>query len=330
MKKTPVFLLIIFLIPIIFSALLYGNEKKQLVPINFEVQWFPQSQFAGYIMAYEKGFYKNAGLDVKIIFSNGEDSPLTTMLDGKIDFCTAWLSQAILLRSNGKPIVNICQMFQKSSLMLVSLKESNISTPADMNGKCISSWGGDFSIQPNAFFRKYQIDAKIVPQSFTIDAFLAGACDLTSGMYYNEYHKLFQAGINEDEVNTFFYSDYGLNFPEDGIYCTENTLESKPEICQKFVAVSLQGWEYAFSHQQETLDLIMKYCNKFHLQTNSSHQKWMLNAVHSSITYQTGEGVESWGNLKKDDFFLLANELKEQNIIERIPNYKNFYKGQIK
>jgi len=90
------------------------------------VQWFPQAQFAGYIVAHEKGFYDEAGIDATILFSDGTDSPLQEVLDKRIEFCTGWLSQTIKIRSENKPIINICQILQKSSLMLVAKKRAGL------------------------------------------------------------------------------------------------------------------------------------------------------------------------------------------------------------
>jgi len=239
------------------------------------VQWFPQAQFAGYIVAHEKGFYDEAGIDATILFSDGTDSPLQEVLDKRIEFCTGWLSQTIKIRSENKPIINICQILQKSSLMLVAKKESGIETAKDFEDKIVSNWGGDFSIQPIAFFQKQNIQPEVIPQSFRIDGFLVGAIDVTLAMYYNEYHKILQAGIDEDELVTFFFTDYDLNFPEDGIYCREETLQNDPEMCKNFIDATIKGWAYAFQNKEETLDIVMKYCREYHMQTNRSHQRWM-------------------------------------------------------
>ncbi|MCK4357156.1 MAG: ABC transporter substrate-binding protein [Candidatus Cloacimonetes bacterium] len=327
MKSIKNILIIYFIFTFLLTSILFSNETTTKKPIILEVQWFPQAQFAGYIMAFEKGFFEAEGLDVKIKFSDGEDSPIECVLEGEVDFCTAWLSQAITMKSEGKPLVNICQIFQKTTLMLITKKKSGILTPQDMNGKRVGYWGGDFSIQAKAFLRKFKIKADLIPQSFSIDAFLAEAVDVTSAMFYNEYHKIIQSGIDEDEMLPFFFSDYELNFPEDGIYCTENTYNSNPELCKTMREAIISGWEYAFSHQEETLDKIMEYCRDFHLQTNKAHQRWMLWAVITAITYQVGEESSNWGILKKNDFLQVADELKEQNFIKKIPDYENFYKG---
>jgi len=316
-------IILFFGLILLYTAVLQGQTRKS---ISLMVQWFPQAQFAGYIVAHEKGFYDEAGIDATILFSDGTDSPLQEVLDKRIEFCTGWLSQTIKIRSENKPIINICQILQKSSLMLVAKKESGIETAKDFEDKIVSNWGGDFSIQPIAFFQKQNIQPEVIPQSFRIDGFLVGAIDVTLAMYYNEYHKILQAGIDEDELVTFFFTDYDLNFPEDGIYCRDETLQNDPEMCKNFIDATIKGWAYAFQNKEETLDIVMKYCREYHMQTNRSHQRWMLGAIETAVTYQVGDDPKNWGTLKENDYYTVAKELLNQKLITTIPAYKDFYK----
>jgi len=288
-----------------------------------QVQWVPQAQFAGYIMAKEKGLFEAEGLDVDVRFSDENSSPITELFSGRADFITAWISQTLTLN---RPVVNICQVLQKSMLMLVAKKESGIRKPEDMNGKRVAIWGGDFSIQPTAFFRKYGITPVLVPQSYNIDAFLVGACDVASAMYYNEYNKIYLSGVDQEDLVPFFYSDYGLNFPEDGIYCLRETQARDPEMCRKMRRAILKGWEYAFAHADETLDVLMDYCAGYRVRTNRAQQKWMLEAIHQAVVFGAGPDASRWGVLKKDDFQRVADELIRQGFVKTVPAYEDFYK----
>ncbi len=141
-----------------------------------------------------------------------------------------------------------------------------------------------FRIQPTAFFKKYAIKGKVVPQSYSVNLFLRDGVDAASAMGYNEYHTILNAGINADELTSFFYSDYGLNFPEDGIYVMEETLKKDPAAVCAFVNASLEGWRWAFDHPEEAIDIILKYKVEANVPANKVHQRWMLERMRTVIT----------------------------------------------
>jgi len=207
------------------------------------------------MVAREKGFFAEAGLpEVKLQWWKEGESPLTLLTEGRADLCTAWLSQAIASRARGAKIVNLAQVMQRSALMLVTRRGSGIVKPEDMTGRRVGLWGVDFDIQPAAFFAQYDLRPQIVLQSASMAPFLRGAVDVASAMYYNEYHKLMEAGLRPDELRTFHFSDHGMNFPEDGIYCTEATRRQETDVCGAMASASLKGWAYAAEHEAEALD----------------------------------------------------------------------------
>ena len=120
-------------------------------------------------------------------------------------------------------------MFNDSALMLIAKKSSGINTLNDLDGRRIGLWQGDFRIQPLALFKMRHLNVIEIPMYSTVNLFLKGGVDAISAMWYNEYHTLLNSGFNQGELTTFFFSDYGLNFPEDGIYCLKKTLNEIPK-----------------------------------------------------------------------------------------------------
>ncbi|MFH0879560.1 MAG: ABC transporter substrate-binding protein, partial [Lentisphaerota bacterium] len=235
-----------------------------------------------------------------------------------------FLATALEGRSQGLPFVNIAQIVRKSALMLVARKSSGIKTPADFNGKRVMIWP-EFRIQPMALFRKFDVHPRVITQRNTLNLFLRGGAEVASAMWYNEYHLLQNAGLDPDELTIFRYDTYGLNFPEDGIYCLEKTLKEKPEVCRAFVQASIEGWLYAFDHPEEALDIVMKYVNAAHMPTTRVHHRWMFNAMKDLIM---PEGDRSLiGYLSEEDYLTVARELKASDMLEFIPEFKSFYEN---
>ncbi|WAC08747.1 MAG: ABC transporter substrate-binding protein [Thermodesulfobacteriota bacterium] len=320
MLKFKIFFLFALLLLITIAA--QANEKG-LKKTTFIPQWVPQSQFAGYFVAQEKGFYRKHGLEVKILRGGPDYPPSALLKEKRADFGTMFLSTGIQKRSQGLPIVNIGQIVQRSSLMLVAKKSSGIYSPRDINGRKVGLWGSEFQVQPKAFFKKHNLHVTIIPQSATLNLFLRNGVDVASAMWYNEYHTIINSGINPTELTTFFLSEYSVNFPEDGIYCLKKTFDHDPALCRDFVKASLEGWEYAFDNPEPALDIVMKYVVDGNIATNRVHQKWMLERMKDIIN-PSGNTVPL-GTLQAGDYNRVVQELKVNRLITAVPSFSDFF-----
>ena len=291
--------------------------------ISFIPQWAPQAQFAGYYAAFEKGFYKALGLDVNIMRGGPGKSPAEMLAKGEADFGTMFLSAGIEAKASGVPLVNIAQMVRKSTFLLVTRKSSGINAPRDMQGKKMGVWGGELRLQPAAFLRKHGVSVIEVPQSYSINLFLRGGVDIASAMSYNEYHMILNAGVEPDDLTVFRLADYGINFPEDGIYCLEKKFRKDPEMCSRFVQASVQGWKYAFEHPEVALDIVMKYVNEANIATNRCNQKWMLERLRDAVFPSGVDGPA--GELPRSDYIAVAEEMKADGLIGSFPSYSDFF-----
>lgn len=322
MQTLPVRLAVLAFLGALLTTAASGRaDPPPAVSLSFVPHWVPQAQFAGFYVGYEHGFYAEHGIDLTIL-TGGPDHPSSEMLaSGTADVATLWLSTALRERAHGTPIVHVAQLVQRSSLVLVALRASGITAPRDLDGKKVSVWQGDFLLQPQAFFKENGLDVRMVPQGSSINLFLRGGVDAATAMWYNEYHTILDAGVDPDELTTFFFYDRGLNFPEDGIYCRE-PLATSPA-CGAFAEASLAGWRYAFAHPEEALDVVMKYIAAAHLPANRVHQRWMLARMHDAIA-PAGDPVPL-GTLRREDFDRVAGVLMESGAITSLPDFAAFH-----
>ena len=101
--------------------------------ITFTPQWTPQSQFAGYYAALEKGYYSEAGLDVSIVHPTSSYSSMSMLKDGTSDIITSELIQAMMISDGDLKLVNLLQTTQHSTLVLISRTE-NVRELSDLAG----------------------------------------------------------------------------------------------------------------------------------------------------------------------------------------------------
>jgi NitT/TauT family transport system substrate-binding protein len=310
------------------DTLLSGTDTKRVLrEATFLPYWVTTAQFAGYYVAKEKGIYKKYGIDMKII----PYKPFVTSSDliskGKVDFTALWLSNAIEMKAEGADIVNIAQVSSRSSAMLLTKKSSGINSIESMNGKRAGIWSG-YELQPKALFKKYKVNVNIIPIGSSNNLFLMGGVDIINANWFDEYHSIINSGYDPEELNIFFYADYGFNFLEDGIYCLTDKLKKDPQLCADFLKATLDGWRYAFAHPDEAVDIVLKYAKEENMAMNKVHQRWMLDRYRDLYL---PEGKTEFNNsLSMEDYLFVANVLKDDKLIDKIPEYSQFYQPIIK
>lgn len=292
-------------------------KKASLLPL-----WSPQAQFAGYYVALDQGIYARHGIDLTILKGGPGHSPLQRLLNGEADFAVLWLTTALQQQAAGMKLVNVAQIIQQSSMMLIAKKSTRISTPAAMVGKKVGLWGGDLTLPAAAFFKKYHLRVKTIPQSYTVNLFLRGGIDVTSAMWYNEYHTILNAGLNPEELDLFFLKDYGINFPEDGLYTLAKSYRHDPDLAKAFAEASLEGWQYAFAHPDEALDIVLRTMKEARVPANRAHQHWMLERMRDLILPQERNG--EMGQLRSSDYESVGERLRSNGVIAVVPDFDAF------
>lgn len=293
--------------------------------VSVSLQWVPQSQFAGYYLALDKGFYRKRGLDVTLLHSGPELNSLDRLADGTAHFATTFLTSALHRRNSGLPVVNIGQIVNRSTAMLVARKKSGIRSLRDLNGRRISLWAGDFSVPFEAVLSSHGITpGRRFVQNYSVALFLQNGVDACSAMHYNEYHMLYQAGLDEDELITFPLEKYGGNVPEDGIYCLESTWKKNPRRCRDFAEATMEGWRYARSHPEEALDSVMRRVTSARIPTNRAHMKWMLEKILPGILPGPADDWKA-GVLSLRDYSRAVGLMKKQGLIRNAPEYDRFH-----
>ena len=240
---------------LLLSAHLYANES--LEKISLQLDWKFQFQHAGFIMAKEKGYYENSGLDVTLLeYTNGIDIE-ENVLTKKVDFVIS--NTPVMIKDRAlQPTVSLATCLHHSPLVFVT--QPDIKTPAQLNGKKIMAtkyeyYQSSLSLLMNHFF----IEGTYLPHSFGIEEFKNKEVDAISAFISNEIYELDKQKIPYNIIDPYEYGfiTHAMNLFSSYEFAKQNT--TKIEI---FLQATKKGWQYAIDNTEETIDVIHKKYNK--------------------------------------------------------------------
>src|SRR4051812_6579798 len=177
------------------SAEPQGSASGELTPVKLQLQWFAQAQFAGYYAALDQGYFRDEGLDVKILEGGADIVPQDVLASGDADYAISWVPKVLGSIEQGAKITNVAQIFERSATLQVAMAGSGIDGPEDLAGKKVGSWGYGNEWELFAGMQKAGVgvkDIKLVQQAFDMNGFLAGDIDAAQAMTYNEYAQVLE------------------------------------------------------------------------------------------------------------------------------------------
>jgi NitT/TauT family transport system substrate-binding protein len=271
-----------------------ADEVMELIPVTLQLQWVPQSQFAGYFAARDLGFYEDLGLDVTIVDGGIDIVPLTVLDSGAADFAISWVPKGLGPREEGLNITNIAQVFQRSGTLQVSFADSGINSVDDLAGKNVGNWGfgNEFELLAGLVANGLdpQDDITLVQQDFNMTALINGDIDAAQAMIYNEYAQVLET-VNEatgelyqpEDLSIINWNDVGTAMLQDAIWADADRLEDDAayrEVAVKFVEASLRGWAFCRDNFQDCVDVVVDAGPPF---GGPGHQAWMMNEINALI-----------------------------------------------
>jgi NitT/TauT family transport system substrate-binding protein len=241
------------------AAACTDRSSKNLKSVSLRLLWYPQAQFAGYIVARELGFYRDAGLDVTLRPAGPDLKPAATVASGSDDFGIGVSNEIITARSNGVPLSIVAQVFQDSANRYVLKEQNRIANLAQLRGKKVGLWlGGDEAefIAMLAGAGMKLSDVQAIPQAYSIQPFLRDDYVVSEVTTYNELLQLEDAGL-AGKMQVISPSAYGCAIPGDMIFTTERMISTQPEVVKAIVQASIRGWLHAFAHPNQAIDLVL-------------------------------------------------------------------------
>lgn len=228
--------------------------------VSMRLQWFPQYQFAGYIVALVKGYYAEAGLEVTLHPGGPDFVSLPLVAGGSDTFGSTGADTILIARERAIPVVALATWFQTSPVAFMVHADAGIETPADFAGRTVGMFYGDnVETEYRALLAAANVDRAQIretPGDFNLAPFLSRRVDVWPVYATDQPNLARRAGA---DVRLIVARDYGVQLMGDVLFTTEEFARRNPNTVQAFVTATLRGWEYAIANLEETVALVAAY-----------------------------------------------------------------------
>lgn len=245
------------ILTLVLSKALFAGELER---VSLQLQWLHQFQFAGFYMAKEKGYYRDAGLDVEIREFSHQIDVLSDVQKQQVTYATG-RSSLLIYQSRYQDLVILDAIFEHSPSVLITTNPT-ITHPYNLKNRRImvtedqavasSFYAMLFSegVHPEDIIRQ--------KHSFDIDDLISGKTDAMASYISNEPFLLKEKKLDYTILNP---KEYGYDFYGDLLFTSAQELQEHPKRAKKFIQASRKGWIEAFRNIEITAKLIFDKYN---------------------------------------------------------------------
>jgi NitT/TauT family transport system substrate-binding protein len=241
-----------------------SNEADGLIKIRLPLGYVPNIQFAPLYVAVEKGYFKDAGIEVEFDYKFETDG-VALVGAGELPFAVVSGDQVLLARAQGLPVTYVAAWYQQYPVSVVAKSEAEVIIPQDLKGRKIGLPGlfGANYIGLRALLDAGELtedDVKLDAVGFNqVAAMVSGQQDIIVGYTANEPIQLRAMGIPVTEMRVADYAQLASN----GILANEKVIAQDPDLVRAFVGAFLKGLQYTIDNPDEAFALSASYIPNF-------------------------------------------------------------------
>lgn len=233
---------LLFFCAILLLSACGGRNNLNLIQVRLPLGYIPDIQFAPLYMAVQRGYFRDAGIQVTFDYSMETD--ITALVGaGQLQFGVVSGEQVLLARAQGLPVVYVAAWYQQYPVSVVAKSNQDIHTPSDLRGKTIGLPGlyGANYIGLRALLHAgglSESDVKLDSIQYTQVEALATDRDQAVSVYTNnEPIQLRNQGYELTELRLADYVPLASN----GLITNEKTISDNPGLVRRMVKAFLQG-----------------------------------------------------------------------------------------
>jgi len=246
------------------SASAQAVEKPD---ISLLLDWTISGTHAPFFVALDKGYFKAAGLNVRIDRGTGAANTAANVASGTYDF--GWADVPTMIgfdaQNPGKLLTLVSISFQDTPLAVLSLKKSNIKKLKDLEGRTVGDMPGSASgAILDVLTRPGTPDEIRIKRNFTAPQMrepmlIRGDVDAIMVFDVSSVQTLVDLGVPKDQISLLMYSDIGFDVYGTGMWASRSFIEKNPKTVAAMVRAVNQGTKDAIENPKAAAELMKKY-----------------------------------------------------------------------
>jgi NitT/TauT family transport system substrate-binding protein len=239
------------------SVLWLQAADKPLAKITVQLDWVPEPEHGGLYQAQARGFFREEGLDVTLLPGGPGAHVMPSVATGKVDIAQADSTGALLQVAEGIPIVQFAAVFQDDPAGILVHADSPVRRFEDLQGKTIIArpeWPFLKFLQ-----KKLNLQVNVIPQSFSVAAFLSNKDALQQGYFIAEPYHIVHAGGKAPR----FLSTWDAGFRAYAVLVTNRKFAREhPNELRAFTRAYIRGWRDYVEGDPKPAHEALKQANK--------------------------------------------------------------------
>jgi len=233
-----------------------GSQNEALTHVKLPVGYIPNIQFAPLYVAIEKGYFREAGIELEFDYSFETDAVALVGAD-ELQFAVVSGEQVLLARAQGLPVVYVAAWYQQYPVAVVSKAEQGIRLPGDLKGKKIGLpglYGANYIGLEALLFSAGLSDADVTLDSIGFNQVEALATDQEQAVSVYAANEPVQLRAQGYELNEIRVADH-VQLASNGLITNEKTIAENPELVRQMVKALLQGLADTIANPDEAYEL---------------------------------------------------------------------------
>ena len=274
---------------------------QQLVSVRLPVGYIPNVQFAPLYVAIEKGYYRDAGLDISIDYSMENDNTVLVATND-IQFAVVSGEQVLLARAQQMPVVYVMAWYQQYPVGIAAKTSSGITSVADLKGKKLglpglygASYIGAIALLDSAGLKESDLTLDSIGFN-QVEMLITDNDDAVVVYSANEPVQLRKLG---EDIVLFKVSD-AIDLVANGLITNEATLAENPELVRAMVEATLKGITYAADHPEEAFEISKKYVTNLAEADQETQMQVLLESIKHWQADRPGYSEpQAWENMQR-------------------------------